>query len=55
MYKSKDSGRNVCRFFDAHMEATVQERAGWTRNCGTALRRGSSRSTTSRKWGAKAI
>jgi len=27
MYKSKDSGRNVCRFFDARMEEKVQERA----------------------------
>jgi len=27
MYKSKDSGRNVCRFFDPHMEAAVQDRA----------------------------
>jgi diguanylate cyclase (GGDEF)-like protein len=26
MYKAKDSGRNVCRFFDAHMEASVEER-----------------------------
>ncbi|MGP0089485.1 MAG: EAL domain-containing protein [Xanthobacteraceae bacterium] len=27
LYKSKDSGRNVCWFFDAHMEAAVHERA----------------------------
>lgn len=27
MYKSKESGRNTSRFFDAHMEATVLERA----------------------------
>jgi diguanylate cyclase (GGDEF)-like protein len=27
MYKSKDSGRNACRFFDASMEATVNDRA----------------------------
>ena len=27
MYKSKDSGRNVCRFFDAQMEEKVRARA----------------------------
>ena len=26
MYKAKDSGRNICRFYDANMEATVEER-----------------------------
>lgn len=26
LYKSKDSGRNVCWFFDAHMEAAAHER-----------------------------
>jgi diguanylate cyclase (GGDEF)-like protein len=27
MYKSKDTGRNTCRFFDPNMEETVRERA----------------------------
>src|SRR5271165_6057092 len=27
MYKSKDSGRNVCRFFDPQMETSIHERA----------------------------
>ncbi len=27
MYKSKENGRNTCRFFDPNMEATVRERA----------------------------
>ena len=26
MYKSKDTGRNVCRFFNPHMEAMINER-----------------------------
>jgi EAL domain-containing protein (putative c-di-GMP-specific phosphodiesterase class I) len=37
MYKSKDSGRNVCRFFDAKMEATVLERATLERELRQAI------------------
>jgi diguanylate cyclase (GGDEF)-like protein len=37
MYKSKDSGRNACRFFDIHMETTVLERATLERELREAL------------------
>ncbi len=37
MYKSKDSGRNVCRFFDAKMEAKVRERATLERELREAI------------------
>lgn len=37
MYKSKDSGRNACRFFDIHMQTTVLERATLERELRQAL------------------
>jgi diguanylate cyclase (GGDEF)-like protein len=40
MYKSKDSGRNVCRFFDANMEAKVQQRATLERELREAITAG---------------
>ena len=32
MYKSKDTGRNACRFFDPYMEASVRARVGVERD-----------------------
>jgi len=32
MYKSKDTGRNACRFFDTYMEASVRARMGIERD-----------------------
>lgn len=37
MYKSKDQGRNTCRFFDPHMEATVRDRAALEADLCSAL------------------
>lgn len=37
MYRSKDNGRNTCRFFDPHMEATVRERASLEKDLRIAL------------------
>ncbi len=37
MYKSKDSGRNVCRFFDPQMETLMHERAALDKELRQAL------------------
>ncbi len=37
MYKSKESGGNVCHFFDPYMEATVRERTALERDLRTAI------------------
>jgi len=37
MYKSKDSGRNVCRFFDPQMETSMRERAALDKELRQAL------------------
>jgi len=37
MYKSKDSGRNVCRFFDPQMETSMHERAALEKELRHAL------------------
>ncbi len=37
MYKSKDSGRNVCRFFDPQMETSMHERAALEKELRNAL------------------
>ena len=37
MYRAKDSGRNVCRFFDPHMEVAMHERSTLERHLQEAI------------------